>query len=165
MQCEYPTPKGPCKNKAIVGSRFCERHEPKSEEIRLEQYILSKRVLGDSPTRHAAADEVKSLRSEIALLRSIVEHRINMLETDAEFVSALPTLKDSFLAIEKLVSSCHAMEVKLGTLLNKGALIDLAQKIVQVIDVNLQAPGKDEIMEKIGTEIMNVIAKQENANG
>lgn len=165
MQCEYETPRGQCKRKAMVGSRFCERHEPKSEEIRLEQYILSKRVLGDSPTRHAAADEVKSLRAEIALLRSIVEHRINMLETDAEFVSALPTLKDSFLAIEKLVSSCHAMEVKLGTLLNKGALIDIAQKIVHIIDVNLDVPGKDEIMEKIGTEIARAIAKQENSNG
>lgn len=162
MKCEYPTPRGQCKNNAIVGSRFCERHEPRSEEIRLEQYILSKRVLGDSPTRHAAADEVKSLRSEIALLRSIVEHRINMLETDAEFVAALPTLKDSFLAIEKLVSSCHAMEVKLGTLLNKSALIDLAQKIVHVIDRNLDVPGKDQIMEVIGTEIANAISKQEN---
>lgn len=161
--CDWVTTTGQCPHPAMPGSRFCEAHNPRSEDLKLDQYLLSKRLLGDSPARHAAADEVKSLRTEIAILRAFVEKRINMMETDAEFVSAMSQMKDTFLAIEKLVSSCHNMEVKLGSLLSKTSLMSLAQKIIHIIDQNLaEVPGHEELVEKIGIEIAEAIAKQEN---
>jgi hypothetical protein len=157
------TDSGACQKPPIPGSRWCEKHNPHTGSLQLNQYLISKRILGDSPQRHAAADEVKSLKVEIALLRSIVEKRINMMESDAEFAAGMSGLKDTFLAIEKLVSSCHNMEVKLGNLLNKSALVSLAQKIVHIIDQNLtDVPERDEIVAKIGGEIAEAIAKQEN---
>lgn len=163
IMCEWVTSTGQCTRPAMPDSRFCEQHNPKSEQLRLNQYLLNKKLLGDSPTRHAAADEVKSLKTEIALLRALVERRLNMIETDAELANALPQLKDTFLAVEKLVTSCHSMETKLGELLGKGALISLAQKMVHVIDLNLEGiPNRDEIVEKIGNEIATAITEQAN---
>jgi len=147
----------------MPGSRYCEQHNPKSGQLRLNQYLLNKKLLGDGPARHAAADEVKSLKTEIALLRALVERRLNMIDTDAELATALPQLKDTFLAVDKLVTSCHSMETKLGELLNKSALLSLAQKMVHVIDTNLQGvPDKDTIVERIGNEIADAIAEQTN---
>lgn len=161
--CDWVTQTGQCQRPSLPDSRYCERHTPKSGQLRLNQYMLNKKLLGDSPQRHAAADEVKSLKTEIALLRALVERRLNMIETDAELAHALPQLKDTFLAVEKLVTSCHSMETKLGELLNKSALLSLAQKIVHVIDLNLDGiPDRDEIVEKIGNEIAACIAEQTN---
>lgn len=162
--CGRTTELGPCQFPRMEGSKFCEMHTPNSGELRLNQYLLSKKLLGNSPARHAAADEVKSLKVEIALLRTIVERRLNMIETDAELASAMSSLKDTFLAIEKLVSSCHNMEVKLGSLLNKSALLSLAQKIVHIIDKKLEnVPDKDELVAEIGEEIAKAITEQTNS--
>ena len=77
--------------------------------------------------------------------------------------NAIPKLKDTFLAIEKLVTSCHNMEVKLGNLLSKSSLISLAQKIVHIIDTRLNdIPDRDEIVAEIGKDIAKAIAEQEN---
>ena len=164
-QCEYIGKRGQCEQEARSDSPFCELHSRKdADELKLGQYLVSKKLFGDAPIRHLDADEIKSIQTEIALLRSMVERRWNMLENDVEFVAAFPTMKDSFLAIEKLVSSCQQMEVKLDLLVNKQALLSLAQKIVGVIQTNLPAdlPNRDGIVEKIGTEIAEAIQEQGN---
>lgn len=164
-RCKYITQTGECTRAPLHGSEFCAKHaRRKEDEIKLGQYLVSKKLFGDAPTRHLEADDIKSLKTEIALLRSMVERRWNMIENDTEFVSAFPTMKDSFLALEKLVTSCHQMEVKLDQLVSKQALLSLAQKIVGVIQRNLPAdlPNRDEIVEQIGTEIATAIQEQGN---
>jgi len=165
MQCEYITQMGQCKRQAEIGNRFCKHHScRKDDEIKLGQYLISKKLFGQAPVRHLEADDIKSLKTEIALLRTMVEKRWNMLENDVEFVAAFPTMKDSFLALEKLVTSCHVMEVKLDQLISKAGLLSLAAKIVGVIRDELPAdlPERDEIVERIGDEIAIKIQEQTN---
>jgi len=65
--------------------------------------------------------------------------------------------------INALVTSCHQMEVKLGVLLSKSALLSLAQKMVETISANLEGiPGRDEIVEKIANQIVELVLAQEN---
>jgi hypothetical protein len=60
------------------------------------------------------------------------------------------------------VSSCHAMEVKLGTLLSKSALLTLAQKMIDTITNTLvDIPGRDELVEKIADELVRIIIEQQ----
>lgn len=163
--CEYITSTGPCNKKALPNNRFCERHTHKDQDtVKLGQYLVSKKLFGEAPLRHLEADEIKSLKTEISLLRSMIERRWNMLENEVEFVAAFPTMKDSFLAVEKLVSSCHQMEVKLDQLISKQALLSLAQKIVGVIQENLPTDleERDLIVETIGTQIVEAIQEQGN---
>jgi hypothetical protein len=110
-----------------------------------------------------ATQELKSLREEIALTRSMIETRMNMVQSEAEFVAAMPVFQGYMNTIAALVSTCHQMEVKLGVLLSKSALLTLAQKMVETISHNLQGiPGKDEIVEKIANEIVELVLAQEN---
>jgi hypothetical protein len=161
-RCQWVTPIGQCKKDAIADGLFCEQHSPKGKGV-MERYLITTRTLGDAPHRHIAANEIKSLREEIALTRAMIEKRLNMVDNDAEFVAAMPVIQSGMLTVEKLVSSCHAMETKLGLLLNKSALISLAQEIIQIIDDSLKGvPGRNEIVEKVGEEIVTAIAKQEN---
>lgn len=166
-QCSYISGTGQCGHPAQPGSPFCENHSRKDQdELKLGQYLISKKLFGDAPIRHLDADEIKSIQTEIALLRSMVERRWNMLENDVEFVAAFPTMKDSFLAIEKLVTSCRTMEEKLDQLVNKQALLSLAQKIVGVIQGNLpkDLENRDIIVEEIGTQIAEAIQAQGKHN-
>jgi len=164
-QCEYITAAGQCTRPQVAGDRFCETHTRSDQDtVKLGQYLVSKKLFGDAPLRHLEADEIKSLKTEISLLRSMIERRWNMLENDVEFVAAFPTMKDSFIAVEKLVTSCHQMEVKLDELISKQALLSLAQKIVGVIQDNLPAdlPERDSVVELIGTQIATAIQEQGN---
>ena len=164
MQCEYVTKYGQCERTATKGL-FCDKHCRKSDdELKLGQYLISKRLFGDAPTRHMTADEVKSLRVEIAMLRTMIERRWNMIDNDVEFANSFSTMKDSFMALEKLITSCHTLEVKLDNLMSKSALLSLAQKVVSVINQHLpeDMPDRAPLVEKIGEDIFEAIKNQEN---
>jgi hypothetical protein len=90
-----------------------------------------------------------------------------MIQSDAELVAAMPALKDSFLAVEKLIASCHQMDIKLANLLDKQALISLAQDIIRIIDQHMRNIARDDVdvnaaIEAVGQEIVTAIAKREN---
>lgn len=170
MQCEYVNSVGQCAHEAIAPGRFCEKHSAQSANTIINQYRIACSVLGDSPERHASDAEMKSVKGEIAIVRSLLESRLNMIQNDAELVSAMPLLKDYALAVEKLASSCHAMDVKLSNLLSKNVLLSLAQDMIGIIDshirelVDTQPSSKeiDQIIESIGREIVEAIAEKEN---
>lgn len=168
-QCEYITSFGQCKQKALPGSRFCTDHSSKGAATVIGQYHLACKILDDAPSRHADSSNLKSLVGEIAVLKSLFEKRVNMIENEAELVVSIPTLKDLAEKIDKLVTSAHAMDVKLGNLLSKGALVALSHDIIKAIEVNIR-PFADKLgtenvdiaIEKIGDSIIKAIASQEN---
>lgn len=161
-RCQFVSPTGQCIREAVEGSDKCEVHGGKIKDA-LRNYLITCRYLGDSPNRHLAASELKGLREEIALTRAMIETRLNMVQSEAEFVAAMPVFQSFMNTINALVVSCHTMEVKLGVLLNKASLLTLAQKMVETIALNLDGiPGKDEIVEKIANEVVELIVKQEN---
>lgn len=165
-RCQRCIPGGQCTKPAEPGSEFCRIHRPApSSSALLKHYQLTNRMIGDSARRHAAAEEIKSLRDEIAITRAIIETRLNSVTTEAEFAAAMPSIHSFIIAIEKLVSSCHAMETKLGRLLDKQSILALAQKMIHIISDNLgpEIPGRDEIVEKIAKELITAVATQENA--
>ena len=170
MRCDYMTTRGQCANDAIAPSRICAEHSTVSAATMINQYRIACKLLGDAPSRHAASDHIKSLVGEIAIMRAALERRINTIETDAELIAAMPTIKDFAVALDKLATSCHAMDVKLGNLLDKQALMSLAQEIIHIIERNLRrfadrTPTNeqiDEVVELIGREIVQAIAQKEN---
>ena len=161
-RCQRTTPGGQCCKEALPGGKYCKIHERHQDPLRY--YVLTNKAIGDSARRHAASDEIKSLRDEIALTRALIETRLNSLQTDAELAAAMPSLYQYLMAIEKLVSACHAMEFKLGNLLDKAALLTLAQKLINIIDDNLDSsvPNRDKLVEKIAHEMFEAVTLQEN---
>jgi len=164
-RCQSTVAGGQCKHKALPGMDKCAIHAKGLEGDELRYYLLTNKLIGDAARRHAGADEIKSLRDEIAITRAIMERRLNTVQTDAELASAMPQIHSYMMALEKLVSSCHQMEVKLGVLLDKSALLSAAQKIINIIDQKLPQDlfeGRDELVGEIAREIVSAIATQEN---
>jgi hypothetical protein len=136
----------------------------------INQYRIACSQLGDSPERHANTEHLKSVHGEIVILRSLLESRLNMIQNNAELISAMPLLKDYALAVEKLATSCHTMDVKIGNLLSKQSLLTLAREIIQIIEDNIRPLADttpttttiDEIVETIGQKLVEAIAAQEN---
>ncbi len=169
-QCEYLGSFGQCPKPAISDDRFCEEHTAKTTKGQVGAYLITNRFLGDTAVRHAESDKIKSLVGEIAILRALLERRLNSIENEAEAVAMSSGIKDTMLAIDKLVNSWHAMDVKLGNLLNKQALMCLAQDIIGVIEENVRPLADnhpttvdvDDAVEAIADAIVKSIAKQEN---
>ena len=169
MQCEHIGAYGQCPKDVITG-RFCEKHSPASRKTVVNQYRIACDQLGDGPARHANAEQLKSISSEIIIIRSVLESRINMIQSDAEMVAAMPVIKDYILAVEKLVTSCHTMDVKIGNVLSKTSLLTLAREIIHIIEDGVRplvdtTPSQhtvDELIEAIGTQLVQAIAAQEN---
>lgn len=161
-RCQRTTPGGQCAKLAMLGSEYCAMHTP-GKGTELQNYLITNKLLGGTVRRHAAAAQIKSLRDEIALTRAFVEVLVNSIETNAEMVAAMPRVQGYILAIEKLVSTCHQMEVKLGDLLDKSALLTLAQNIINIIATNLnEVPNRSEVIEKVAKEIVQAIEDQDN---
>lgn len=168
--CQYITCRGGCENDAITGGNFCEEHSAKAKVTVVNQYRIACKALGDAPERHAQAEQLKSISGEIVVMRSIIETRLNMVENDAELVAAMPTITQALIASAKLAETAHAMDVKLGNLLNKSAIIALAQEIIVIIETNLRELIGTEVtteivdltVETIGDAIVAAVADKEN---
>jgi len=133
-------------------------------------YDINNNLVRDAVERHTSAKDIKSLVGEIGVLRSLFEKRVNNAGSDPELVQATPALKDLAIAIQKLVESTHSMDMKLGNVIGKQALVSLAHEIIQIIYTQLQPLADrvpqhdlDDAVEAIGTRIVDAIAEQENS--
>ena len=169
-KCEYITTHGQCSNEATPPGHFCPHHSATSHKTMMNQYRIACSQLGDTPERHAQAEQLKSISGEIVILRSLLETRLNMIDNPAELIAAMPMLKEYTLAVEKLATSCHTMDVKIGNLLDKQALMNLAREIITIIETNIRPLADttptgieiDELVEAIGQDLVSAIAAQEN---
>jgi hypothetical protein len=160
-RCQHVNSLGQCHRPAIEDSGKCEQHSNKA--ARLRSYLLTTQYLEGAPDRHVGSDELKSLREEIAITRAMVEKRLNLVTNEMEFLAAMPAVQSAMSVIEKLVTSCHNMEVKLGNLLSKAALLQVAQQIIDIIAKELDGvPNRNEIVDRIANQIVECVSKVEN---
>lgn len=161
-RCQHVNSLGQCRRLAAEGATKCPEHLNSAAQ-KLRSYLITTTYLSDAPDRHVASEELKSLREEIALTRSLVEKRLNMIQNDAEFLAAMPAVQSAMGTIEKLVVSCHNMEVKLDNLLGKSALMNVANQIIEIISKELElVPGRNEIVDRIADKIVEVVSEASN---
>jgi len=166
-RCEATTQAGQCRHVSIEGHTKCAYHLRRlniEDSMALRTYLLTNPDIASAAGRHSQAEEIKSLREEIALCRSLVERRLNMIENPTDFIGAIGHINTLFLTLEKLISSCHRLEVNLGTLLSKTALLDLAREIVDILMSELEhVDGFEDLVDKIGERIVAAIVDQEQS--
>jgi hypothetical protein len=164
-RCQASTQAGQCACEAVEGHPYCAYHmrdRDIEDKMALKAYILTDPVISGSAGRHSQVEELKSLREEIALARAMIERRLNLVESNADFLNACGTVNTYLLTLERLISSCHRLEVNLGNLLSKAAILDLAKDIVSILMEELQeVPGFEEIVDRISERIITAIAEQE----
>ena len=95
-------------------------------------------------------DKLKSLREEIAILRLLIEERMNQLQTPTDLMLHSHALSELIMKVEKVVTSCHRLESSLGDLLDKSKLTIIIQQLITIIKTHITDP---EILERIANDI------------
>ena len=90
-RCKGAQPDGQCQNVAEEGSDYCRAcgGESQAPARRLKQYLLTR---AQDQARLAQLDDpegLKSLRDEVVIATGMLERRLNLVSTDAEFISRL----------------------------------------------------------------------------
>lgn len=164
-RCQAVTKAGQCHGEKAPNSNYCMMHGGnKGSEAAARQglrnYQLTKfnarlQQLGDS-------GEIKSLRDEIAILRMIMEERLNQCKDTMDLIYQSGPISDLVLKIEKVVSSCHKLELSTGSLLDKQAIMQFGSELISIISHSI----KDEVLlaqisEAIYATIARTIAPNE----
>lgn len=165
-QCTQ-TQYGQCMNKACEDSDYCIIHGGqhainKRKKEKLRNYILTKHQARIE--RHKTAPDIKSLRDEVAILRMLMEERLNHCKDDMDLILHSGPISDLVMKIDKLVNSCHKLEGSLGQLLDKQAILTFASEVITVITDNLDDPVKIDAISNGIMEIVGRIGKEDESD-
>lgn len=160
MQCDYTSKYAQCKQEAIEGARFCAQHSRDPQAGLARQYMLTKAKYRERYSDFADHNEIRSLRDEIAIVRSIMEARMNLIDSDSDLLASCGQIASLAITIERLVKSCHQLESQLGSLLSKPVLLSIASTIVQILLSELaHIDGYELIVDRISDKIVTLIAE------
>lgn len=141
-RCQGVTAIGQCRMKAYPGSQYCPQHNGTlHEQAQLmpnneRNYVLTKfQAQLDSKL---GSPKIKSLREEIAILRMMLEARLNRCNDAYELMMDSGNISDLIARIEKIVVSCHKIEDAMGELLDKNALNTFASSVIGIISTILK---------------------------
>lgn len=104
-------------------------------------------------------DGIKSLREEIGILRVILEEMMNQCNDNMDLLLYSQRMSELVMKIEKLVTSCDRLEGRMGMLLSKDSVLQLASTYVQIIN-NYVVDA--EVIEQISQEMIEATQKLEN---
>lgn len=155
-RCQSVGSDGQCPYKAMPGYKYCTRHGNTSiiagQKQELRNYRLTQhqqRILefGNSP-------DAKSLRDEIGILRLILENVLNRCIDPTDLLIQQQRISDLVMQVDKLVNSCHKLEMSMGMVLDKSVIMALGQAIIEIIASEVTDP---ETVAKIADKIFVAI--------
>ena len=125
---------GSCPFKKMPGANHCARHggnmaNPKEKHLRNYRLTKWKNRVGEL----ADSQGIKSLREEVGILRIIMEEMLNQCEDATDLLLYSSRMADLVMKIEKVVVSCDKMESKMGMLLSRESVLQLAGEFVSII--------------------------------
>lgn len=155
-----------CWNEAEPGSSNCSAHGGRNKLIAesKRRYQLAEVEDRRRLSELSEAEDIKSLREEIGLIRMLIEKRMKVIKTEADLLTACGPLNSLFLTLDKLVKSCHTLEQSLGDLLSKQAVLRLGQALCEIVIEELQdVPGHEDIIDRIVDRLFPAIGSAQNA--
>ena len=158
-QCQGHGTHGQCPYKAMPGTTYCARHggvaqQKKQESTRVHDYRLQ---TWQARMEHfACSDKVASLAGEIGVLRLILEETLNQCTTSTDLMLNSTRIADLASRIERLIVSFDKISTKGANLLTKGAALNLAGQIVDIISAHVT----DSVaIDKISDGIIDMVIK------
>ena len=121
-RCQASGLNGQCPFASEEGQEYCPRHSSKKTKFDQDKRAVRNYRLGQYQARvdeFADNDKIKSLREEIGILRMTLEQIVGSCKSNTELIIYSGRISDIVVRIEKLVSSCHRLEVASGELLDK----------------------------------------------
>ena len=164
-RCDFELTTGAqCGNLAEPGINRCALHGANKILAAKERQSLRVYQLAKFQTRVEELsdhDKLKGLREEVALLRMLVEARVNQCTDMHDLLLQSGPLSDLIMKVEKMVSSCNRLEGTLGDMLDKQKVKNLAASFMQVIasKINDFAEANEITPEDAGT-LVEAIANE-----
>ena len=126
------------------------------------QYLLKSATLAEAYDKFAAADRVKSLSEEVALLRALLQERLDLIENSSVAVASTEAINNIIKSIERLEVRSFELEQKSNRLLPKATLFNLADQIVKLLlDELKNLPDSERIIDTIATKLTKLIENAE----
>jgi hypothetical protein len=161
-RCEATVKTGQCPYKSANGTNHCVMHGANSgvqskqvEAARNYRLMRWQNRVGEL----SESQNIKSLREEVGILRMILEEMLNQCETSLDLLLYSQKMSDLVMKIERLVVSCDKLENRMGLLLDKSSVLQLAATYVQIINNYVPDP---EIIESISAEMAQVTLQLDN---
>ena len=156
-RCQATVTSGQCEQRACTGSKFCRAHgghhaEIEKEKLNMRNYRLAK--FKERATELSESDGISSLRDEVALLRMLIEERINKCKDTTDLLLVSGPLSDLIIKVDKVVCSMNKLESNLGQHLDKTKVIQYAQMMIEIIDKYISNP---EILDAIGEDFFKAM--------
>jgi len=161
-RCQAVTPKGQCNGAAAEGSKFCMMHGGnKAGEAKVKQSLRNYQLTRFNARLQQLGDsgEIKSLRDEIAILRMLMEERLNQCRDQMDLIYQSGPISDLVLKIEKVVTSCHKLELSTGSLLDKQAIMQFGSEMISLISTHIT---DEVVLSRISEAIYATIARSIN---
>jgi hypothetical protein len=150
----------------MEGSQYCFIHSgtvDRSHEREVRMYQLAEVKNRERLSNFADDNQIKSLREEIGLCRLLIEKRVNLIKDDADLIASCGALNQLFLTLERLIKSCHGLDISLGELLSKETVMQLAQRLVAIIMEELsEVEGHEAIIDRIVSRMTPTISHANN---
>lgn len=140
-RCQANVKQGQCPFEALDNFNYCKMHARGFTETKKEQDGIRNYRLGQWQGRvNELADnqQVKSLREEVGVLRMTLEALMLRCQDSNDILIFANKISDLVLKIEKVVSSCHRLEMSAGSLLDKSSILQIAGVIVETISRHIE---------------------------
>lgn len=142
-----------CINKQVEGLKYCPMHGGQVDQAKVkEMYRITKWT--ERINHFKDHSEIKSLRNEIGVIRLIVEEVLDKCQDSQDLLLHSSKITDLIMKIEKIVGTCHKIEVSMGSLLGREQITQLAEQILTIITTHVTDP---DILEAIGNQIIEAI--------
>ena len=153
-RCEATVTNGQCPYTKAEGTNYCPMHGSNSGRIAKQQETIRNYRLARWQQRideFADNDQIKSLREEIGILRMMMEEMLIKCTDTTELMLYSHRISDLAMKIERLVVSCDKLENRMGLLLSKRAVLQLAGTYVNIINTYVTDP---DVIEQISHEML-----------
>jgi hypothetical protein len=150
FRCQAVVKLGQCPFTAIENTKNCHMHTNGGVQAKaaLTNYRLGKWQARLNEL--ASSDAVKSLRDEIGIMRMTLEEIVNRCQDSNDLIIYSGKIADMATRIEKLVSSCHRLELSTGSLLDRQDILQLAANLVDIMTRHI--PDQD-VIDVVSEEI------------
>lgn len=161
QQCQHSGPGGQCSHTRVDGSDFCLRHSNESSRIR--SYRLSDTDLRARFDHMAGSDSLETVRKEVVLQRAMIDKRLDLARTEAEYLVAFQAIQPAMTTLNKLVESLNKLEMATHTVLGKAALDKVASEIgIILVEELANVDGAEDIIDRVATRISDAISEARN---
>ena len=147
-RCQYQQ----CNHKSHGLSNYCTHHGGTNDNSLKQSKaanVYKLQIFQARVDQFATDPNIKNLRNEIAILRLLIETRINKCNDEYDLMLQSAAIATLVTQANSLVTSCHRIETLTGHLLDKQSLAEFAIQVVEIITNEVEPEQADKIADMI----------------